>query len=93
MPQLIDIVKRGRRPSERFDRNKLRRSLVAACLSVRTPTGQAEDIADKACDGVIIWLSDRPVVTSADLRRKAADSLRTHHPEAAYLYSRHTHII
>lgn len=93
MTELIDIVKRGRRPNEPFVRDKLRRSIIAACLSVHTPSGQADDIADKACDSVIIWLSTRPEVTSADLRRKAADSLHVHHPEAAYLYRHHTMII
>lgn len=93
MAELIDIVKRGRRANEPFDRSKLHRSIVAACLSVRTPRGQADDIASKACDGVIIWLTNRPEVTSADLRRKAADTLQVHHPEAAYIYRHHTMII
>lgn len=93
MPELIDIVKRGKRPNEPFDRDKLHRSIVAACLSVRTPTGQAEDIAARACDGVVVWLMDRPEVTSADLRRQAASALGTHHPEAAHLYLHHTMII
>ncbi len=93
MAPLIDVIKRGGRPSEAFDRTKLHRSIVAACLSVRTPHGQADDIAARACDGVVLWLVDRPQITSADLRRKAADSLHAHHPEAAYLYRHHTMII
>lgn len=86
----IDIVKReGKRPSESFDRKKLHASVTAACLSVRSPEGEAEMTADKVCDAVILWLDTKPEVTSADLRRKAAETLERHHPEAAYLYKHH----
>jgi len=87
---MIDIVKAGgRRPSERFNRDKLHASVLAACLSVRSPEGEAEEVANNVCDTVVIWLNTKPEVTSADLRRKAAETLETHHPEAAYLYKRH----
>lgn len=90
MSLAIDIVKReGRRPSERFDRNKLHASIRAACLSVRTPDGEAELITTKVCDALIIWLKTKPEVTSSDLRRKATETLQTFHPEAAYLYKHH----
>jgi len=90
----VDIVKRdGRRPTERFNRDKLHASIVAACLSVRSPEGEAETIALKVCDQVIIWLELRPEVTSADLRRKATDTLEKFHPEAAYLYKHHRLVI
>lgn len=86
----IDIIKRkGKRPSERFARDKLHASIVAACLSVRTPEGQAEITAKKVCDGVIIWLETKPEVTSDDIRRIASQHLERFHPEAAYLYQQH----
>jgi len=90
MALAIDIVKRGgRRPSERFNRDKLHASIRAACLSVRSPEGEAEVIAEKTCDALIIWLETKPEVTSADLRRKATETLESFHPEAAYLYKHH----
>jgi transcriptional regulator NrdR family protein len=90
MPKAIDIIKReGKRPSERFDRGKLHASVRAACLSVRSPEGEAEMTAGHVCDAVIIWLDTKPEVTSADLRRKATETLERHHPEAAYLYKHH----
>ncbi|HEX6416406.1 MAG TPA: ATP cone domain-containing protein [Candidatus Saccharimonadales bacterium] len=90
----VDIVKRdGRRPTERFERGKLHASIVAACLSVRSPEGEAETIAKGVCDEVIVWLEVRPEVTSADLRRKATDTLQKFHPEAAYLYKHHRLVI
>lgn len=90
MSLAIDIVKReGRRPSESFNRDKLHASVRAACLSVRTPDGEAELIAEKVCDTLVIWLQTKPEVTSNDLRRKAAQTLDTFHPEAAYLYKHH----
>lgn len=94
MGRAIDIVKRdGKRPTEQFDRTKLHASIVAACLSVRSPEGEAESIASNVCDQVIIWLEIRPEVTSADLRRKATDTLQRYHPEAAYLYKHHRLVI
>lgn len=90
MPKAIDIVKRGgKRESESFDRKKLHASVLAACLSVRSPEGEAEMTANNVCDAVVKWLDTKPEVTSADLRRKAADVLEHHHPEAAYLYKHH----
>lgn len=87
----VDIIKHGgERQSERFMREKLHASIVAACLSVRTPTGQAESIAHAVCDSVIAWLEQHPEVTSQDIRLVATKHLRIHHPEAAYLYEQHS---
>lgn len=90
MTLAIDIVKRdGKRPSESFSRTKLHASIRAACLSVRSPEGEAETTASNVCDAVIIWLETKPEVTSNDLRRKATETLESFHPEAAYLYKHH----
>ena len=90
MSLAIDIVKReGHRPSERFAREKLHASIVAACLSVRAPEGEAEITASKVCDGVVVWLQTKPEVTSKDIRRIASTHLERFHPEAAYLYQQH----
>lgn len=94
MSLAVDIVKRGgKRPSEKFQRDKLHASIRAACLSVRSPEGEAEMTATNVCDAVIVWLEIRPEVTSSDLRRKATDTLHTFHPEAAYLYKHHRLVI
>jgi transcriptional regulator NrdR family protein len=90
MSELIDIVKsEGQRPTESYQRNKLHASVLAACLSVRSPEGEAEMIAKKVCDTVERWLGTKPEVTSGDLRRKAGDALEIHHPEAGFLYKHH----
>jgi len=94
MAQMIDIIKRsGQRPSESFDRTKLHKSVLAACLSVRSPEGEAETIAANVCDIVGSWLASKPEVTSSDLRRKATEALTSFHPEAAYLYKHHRLVI
>lgn len=94
MGNVIDVVKRGgRRPSERFDRNKLHASIYAACRSVRSLDGLANDTARKVCDLVIIWTDNKSEITSADIRRQAAKALETYHPDAAYLYKHHKVII
>lgn len=84
------IIKRaGKRQSEAFQEQKLRKSIVAACLSVRSPEGEAEKIASDVCQQVIHWLEEKPEVTSEDIRRKAGKALAILHPEAAYLYKHH----
>lgn len=94
MASFIDIIKRdGERPTEAFQREKLHTSVLAACLSVRSPEGEAEMIAKNVCDAVIAWLETKPEVTSSDLRRKATETLQKHHPEAAYLYKHHRLVI
>lgn len=88
----VHIVKRhnhGRQASERFEREKLHKSIVAACLSAGVPEGHADSIARRISDQVEEWLENRPEVTSDDLRRSATHFLRTHHPDAAYLYEHH----
>ena len=86
----VDIIKHGGyKQTEKFTREKLHASIVAACLSVRTPEGQAENIARTICNSVIEWLQQRPEVTSHDIRIVAARHLKSYHPEAAYLYEQH----
>ena len=90
MTSIIDIVKsEGKRPSEAYVRDKLHASILAACLSVRSPEGEAEMTAKKVCLAVELWLATKPEVTSADLRRKASEALEKLHPEAAFLYKHH----
>ena len=90
----IDVVKRsGRRTTEPFDPVKLATSIRAACLSVRSPEGEAESTAAAVTNTVIIWVQSKPAVTSHDLRRMAASHLERYHPEAAYLYQHHQAII
>ena len=90
----IDVVKRsGKRPSEAFDRDKLLRSIHAACLSVNAPEGEAETTANAVTNAVIVWVETKPAVTSQDLRRLASTHLHKYHPEAAYLYQHYRVII
>lgn len=94
MALAIDVVKRsGRRPTEAFNADKLHRSIQAACLSVRSPEGEAESTAAAVTRIVVTWVQSKPAVTSHDLRRLAAAHLERYHPEAAYLYKHHQAII
>lgn len=90
----VDIVKDdGRGQSDSFSRDKLHASIVAVCLSVYTPEGQAEAIAHAVCDAVMAWLQQHPEVTNHDIRTVAAKHLKSYHPEAAYLYEQRYIII
>jgi len=87
------IVKRHghghRADTEHFNPDKLRNSIVAACVSCGVPAGHADSISRRITGQVAEWLQARPEVTSEDLRRTAAHYLKTHHPDAAYLYEHH----
>ena len=94
MNTAVDIIKHGgKRPTEKFARNKLHTSIVAACLSVRAPEGQAETTSNAVCDDVIDWLKGHSEVTSNDIRVVATRSLKKYHSDAAYLYEQHKIII
>lgn len=84
------IVKRGgRRQSEPFDKTKLHKSIVSACLSAGASHGQAETTAHRVVEEVIVWLEQRPEVTSHDIRQVAGKHLGRYHHDAAYLYEQH----
>ena len=54
---MADVIKRaGKRPTEDFEKAKLHASILAACLSVRSPEGEAEKIAEAVCHHVATWL-------------------------------------
>lgn len=83
----IDVIKAGgKRPTEEFNPEKLHKSIVATCLSLQTPEGQAEEIARAVTTGVIRWCGDRREITSEDIRRISAEILHKQHPEASYIY-------
>lgn len=85
------VVKRSGQ-IEQYARDKLARSVIAACLSVRTPEGAAEMNAEAVCNITEKWLAIKPEVTSADIRRKAAEALELYNSEAAYIYKQHQSI-
>lgn len=85
------IIKRDGR-IEPYVQQKLSTSIIAVCLSVRTPEGSAETTAKNVCMKTEEWLTSKPEVTSADIRRKAAEALLAYNPEAAYIYKQHRRI-
>jgi hypothetical protein len=94
MPLAVDVVKRGgKRPSEAFDPGKLYASIYATCTSVQSPDGHADDTSRRVCAVVVAWCDNKPEVTSADIRTRAAKALHNLHPEAAYVYKHHKQII
>lgn len=82
------VIKQAKH-SEPFNPVKLHESVVAACLAVRAFEGEAHLTAEKVCQHVIQWLVTKTEVTSADIRRMAAQHLQAYHPEAAYMYEHH----
>lgn len=90
---IIDVVKHGKRPSEEFNPEKLHKSILKTCLSVRTPEGQADDIARSVTLGVMNWCETRPEITSRDIRQHAAQLLSRLHADAAIIYQHHKTIL
>lgn len=89
----IYIIKRGNRPNEEFSPEKLHQSIAAACLSVRTPVGQADEIAKAVTLKVMKWCEIRPEITSSDIRRQASKALQPLHTDAAYVYKQQKTIV
>jgi transcriptional regulator NrdR family protein len=87
------IVKRRTGYSEPFDAIKLHQSIVATCLAVRVLEGEAHTTAERVVRHTIRWLATRAEVTSADVRRVAAQQLTRHNPEAGYMYEQYRLII
>lgn len=83
------IVKRLKGHLEPYDERKLYASIYAACLSLRTPAGEAELTANKVCRDIEPWLARKTEITSLDIRHHAADQLKLYNPDAAYMYVRH----
>lgn len=82
------IVKR-KGHSEPYDARKLYASVYASCLAVHEPAGTAEIIASQVSKEMDSWLADKHEVTSNDIRRQAAQTLRTINPHAAYILLHH----
>lgn len=80
------VIKSRKRAGEEFSRQKLHRSIAAACLAVRASVGQAEHVAKIVSSEVETWLNDKSEVTSSDIRRTAARHLKRYNPDAAYIY-------
>lgn len=85
----VHIVKRTPGHSEPYDERKLYASVYAACLSLRSPEGEAELTAAKVCKDIKPWLDQKSEVTSTDLRHQAAKHLKLYNPDAAFMYVRH----
>lgn len=85
------IVK-AKKFTEGYNREKLQKSIHAACLSVRELAGSAELTSHHVCSHVENWLNQKYEVTSADIRRVAASVLQKYNPDAAYVYLTHNQL-
>lgn len=85
----VTVFKNNGRNSEPFDRNKLRETILAACLNIRVPQHSAESAADMVCKDIDKWLKNKQEITTVDIKEKAAEFLKKYHSEAAYIYERY----
>jgi transcriptional regulator NrdR family protein len=82
------IVKRHH-TTESYDADKFMRSVYAACLAVRTPSGEAEVTTRRIAKQLEAWMQKKTEVTSHDIRTRAAEYLNAYNPHAAYAYKHH----
>ena len=78
------VKRRGQRESEPFSEEKLKQSIIAACLAVRGHEGNAELTATSIVQAVSLWLNNKAEVTTADIKQITHDKLHVHHPDSAY---------
>ena len=86
---LTNIVKRSPNHAEPYDERKLYASIYASCLSVRTPSGEAELTAAKLCQDIEPWLHSKQEITSLDIRTHTYEHFKIYNPDAAYMYLHH----
>jgi transcriptional regulator NrdR family protein len=79
------IVKRAGH-SEPYDQRKLYASVYSALLSVREPAASAELVAERICQDVEVWLTNKAEVTSSDISRNAYNYFKVLNPDAAWIY-------
>lgn len=79
------VVKRAKH-TEEFQKEKLRSSIHASCLSVCDFAGAADQTAEMVCRHVEDWLEPKAEITSSDLRRVAGSALQKYSPAAAHVY-------
>lgn len=82
------LVKRAGH-TEAYDERKLYASIYSAALAVREHPGAAELIAQEVVQDVNTWLEKKHEVTSNDIRRIAAESLKVINPDAGHIYLHH----
>ena len=82
---MSDVYKTHTHRKEAYSPRKLARSVMASCLSVRTPIGEAKLTAEQVVGHVGRGLATKEEVTSHDLRVHAAHYLETYNPDAAYI--------
>lgn len=82
------IIKNGRQ-TEEFNPHKLRASLRAACLSVKTLAGEAEITAERVAQDLAPWLENKLEVTTDEIRVRAAQHFEKYNPDAAFAYLHH----
>ncbi len=80
------IVKKGG-ITEKYLRSQLASSIHKACVDATGFVGEAELTAANVCKDVEEWLEEKYEVTSSDIKRIAAKSLRQYNPRAAYEYA------
>lgn len=82
---MIYIIKRQRH-TQPFSSRKLQASIYAACLAVRTPSGEAATTSRRVIQDIKPWIATKTEVTSLDLRHRASRHLRVYNPHAAFVY-------
>ena len=85
----VTVFKNNGRNSEPYSSEKLRKTILAACLNIRVPQHSAESAADMVCKDVDNWLKNKQEITTVDIKEKASEFLKKYHSEAAYIYERH----
>lgn len=85
---MIHIVKR-KGHKEEFNEDKLKTSILSACLSVHVNQQEAEHMVGLVTREVKKWIDDKEEVSSQQIFEQVSDELRHLSKEAAFMYSTH----
>ncbi|RJQ13448.1 hypothetical protein C4553_03645 [Candidatus Parcubacteria bacterium] len=86
--EVAHIVKRQGH-KEPFDEKKVYASVYSACLNAHLNKEQSEKIAEKIMWEINSWISNRDEVNSNEIFRKIIELLKTHNPDASFMYETH----
>lgn len=87
------MVSRKKKITYEYSSDGVKRSILRNARSAKVAPGWAKQIADRVTKEVDEWITDKEIVTEADLRKKIIKELETLSPDIAFAYKNHDKII
>lgn len=87
MSDVYVIKHYGRKPTERFSADKLRKSIVLSCENAKLPEKSVQIVAEMTMRDILTWLKSKHEITTQDIRQITTKALAKYNREASYIYA------